>query len=183
MMNNVSRMEKMNPTDTNDQPNEGFMTAIQIKPGRKSIRRILEKLSLPRKDIWQKPLEEATEKQANTMILRWILDNLSAEESVLIRLRDDDGDVFELRIRNHRGCLYAKNIRQLRDAKRLYLWRKEITYKDLTIKEIEGSVRRVEEKEKKKATMKSKMRRDNPEKANELFTQTCDNSIFNNKLN
>jgi len=55
-------------------------------------------------------LKEATEKEVTAIILRWILDNLPAEGSVLMRSRDDDRDVFEFTIRKRRGCLYAKSI-------------------------------------------------------------------------
>jgi len=89
------------------------------------------------------------------VILRWILDNLPAGGTVLIRLRDEEGDAFELRIRKYRGCIYAQEIRQCRNAKRLYLWRKEVTYNDLTIKEIEESVRRAEEKDRRKQRRKT----------------------------
>jgi len=146
---NDHRIEKPNTKDMNDQPKEGFMTVVKRMRGRKSVRTILETFSVPREDIWQKPLEEATEKEATAMILRWILDNLPAERSILMRSRDDDGDVFELRIRKHQGSLYARDVLQLKNAKRLYLWRTRITYNDLTIKEIEGSVRRAEEKDRR----------------------------------
>jgi len=167
---NDHRMEKPNTKDMNDQPNEGYMTIIQRMRGRKSVRRILETFSVPREDIWQKPLEEATEKEATAMILRWILDNLPAERSILMRSRNDDGDVFELRIRNHRGSLYARNVLQLKNAKRLYLWRTRITCNDLTIKEIEGSVRRAEEKDRSEQRRKEKCEETIPNEVNELST-------------
>jgi len=148
-MTNDRHMEKTNTKDISEQQNEGFMTAIQKWHRRRSVRRILETFSVPREKICQKPLKEATEKEVTAIVLRWILDNLPAEGSVLMRSRDDDGDVFELQIRKHRRCIYAKNVRQLKNAKRLYLWQKKVTYNDLTIEEIEKSVRRAEEKNKR----------------------------------
>jgi len=148
-MANNRHMEKTNAKDISEQQNEGFMTAIQKQHRRTSVREILQSFAAQRKDICQKPLKGTTEEEVTAIILRWILDNLPAERSVLMRSRDDDGDVFELQIRKHRRCIYAKSVRHLRNAKRLYLWRKGVTYTDLTIEEIEKSVRRAEEKDKR----------------------------------
>ena len=116
---NDHHMEKINTRNINEPQNEEFMMAIQNQCRRRSVRRILETFSVPREEIWHKPLKEATEKEVTAMILRWILDKLPAEESVLIRLRDKEGDAFELRIRKYRGCIYAKEIRQRRNAKKI----------------------------------------------------------------
>jgi len=112
-------MEKINTKNISEQQNEGLMTAIQKQRRRRSVRKILQTFSAQRKDICQKSLKEATEEEGTAMILRWILDKLPAEESVLIRLRDKEGDAFELRIRKYRGCIYAKEIRQRRNAKKI----------------------------------------------------------------
>jgi len=176
-------MEEINTKNISEQQNEGLMTAIQKQRRRRSIRKILQTFSAQRKDICQKSLKEATEEEGTAMILRWILDKLPAEESVLIRLRDEEGDAFELRIRKYRGCIYAKEIRQRRNAKKLYLWRKKVTYNELTIEEIEKSVRRAEEKDRKKQRRKAKGGKTIPRAVKECLTQTYDNSIFVDKLN
>ena len=131
---NDRHVEKIDTKEINEPRNKGFMMAIQKQDRRRRVRRILETFSVPREKICQKPLKAATEKEVIAMILRWILDNLPTGGSVLMRSRDEDGDVFELTIRKIRRCLYAKSIRQCRNAKRLYRWGKEVTYKDLTIK-------------------------------------------------
>jgi len=82
-----------------------------------------------------------------------------------MRPRDADGDVFELRIHNRRRSIYVKSVRQLKDTKRLYLWRKKVTYNDLTIEEIEKSISRAEKINRKKQTAKGKMRREYPERS------------------
>ena len=79
-----------------------------------------------------------------------------------MRSRDEDRNVFEFTLRNRRGCLYAKGIRQCRNAKRLYLWRENITYNDLTIKKIEKSVRRAEMKDRKNRIRKVKGGKNHP---------------------
>jgi len=155
-------MEKINIKDINEPRNEGFMMAIQKQHRRKSVRRILETFSVPREKIWHKPLKEATEEEVTAIIQRWILDNLPAGESILMRSRDEDRDVFEFTLRNWRGCLYAKSIRQCRNAKRLYLWRENITYNDLIIKKIEKSVRRAEMKDRKNRIRKVKGGKNHP---------------------
>jgi len=159
------------------------MMAIQKQDRRRSVRRILETFSVPREKICQKPLKAATEKEVIAMILRWILDNLPTGGSVLMRSRDEDGDVFELTIRKIRRCLYAKSIRQCKNAKRLYRWGKEVTYKDLTIKKIERSIKRAEEKGRKKQRRKAKCKKAVPSEMKDVSTQTCDSSILNDKLN
>jgi len=87
-----------------------------------------------------------------------------------MRSRDDNRDVFEFTIRKRRGCLYAKSIRQCRNAKTLYLWRKEVTYNDLTLKEIEKSVRRAGEKDRRKQQRKAKGGKTIPRAAKECLT-------------
>jgi len=182
-MTNDRHMEKTNTKDISEQQKEGFMMAIQKQHRRRSVRRILETFSVPRERICQKPLKEATEKEVTAIILRWILDNLPAEGSVRMRSRDEDRDVFEFTIRKCRGCLYAKSIRQCRNAKRLYRWGKEVTYNDLTLKEIEKSIRKAEEKDRRKQRRKTKGGKTIPRAAKECLTQTYDNSIFVDKLN
>ena len=122
---NDRHVENINMKEINEPRNEGFMMAIQKQHRRRSVRKILQTFAVQRKDICQRPLKGATEEEVIAIILRWILDNLPAEGSVLMRSRDDDGDVFELQIRKHRRCIYAKNVRQPKNAKRLYLWRKK----------------------------------------------------------
>ena len=162
-MTSGCQTEKTNAKDINAQRKEGFMTAIQKQFRRSSVRKILQTFSAQRKDIGQKPLKEATEEEVTAIILRWILDKLPAEGSILMRSRDDDGDVFELRIHKERRSIYARNVRQLKDTKRLYLWRKKVTYNDLTKEEIEKSITRAEKINRKKQRRKSKMRREYPE--------------------
>ena len=118
-VNNNRHMEKINTKDISEQQNEGLMTAIQKQRRRRSVRKILQTFGAQRKDICQKPLKEATKEEGIAMILRWILDELPNKESVLIKLRDEEGDAFELRIRKYRGCIYAKEIRQRRNAKKI----------------------------------------------------------------
>ena len=182
-MTNDRHMKKTNTKGISEQQNEGFMTAIQKQHRRRSVRRILETFSVPREKIWHKPLKEATEEEVTAIILRWILDNLPAEGSVVMRSRDDDGDVFELQIRKHRRGIYAKDVRQLKNAKRLYLWQKKATYNDLTIEEIEKSVRRAEEKDKRNQRRKANGGKTIPSAVKKCLTQTYDNSIFVDKLN
>ena len=148
-MTNDHHMKKTNTKGISEQQNKGFLMAIQNHHRKRSVRRILETFSVPRARIYQRPLKGATEEKVTAIILRWILDNLSAGESVLMRSRDYDGDIFELTIYKYRRCFYAKGIRRCRNAKRLYRWRKKITYDDLTIEEIEKSVRRAEKKDRK----------------------------------
>jgi len=159
---NDRHVEKINTKETSEPRNEGFMMAIQNQPRKRSVRRIFKTFSVPRERICQKPLKEATEKEVTAIILRWILDNLPAGGSVLMRSRDEDRDVFEFTLRNWRGCLYAKSIRQCRNAKRLYLWRENITYNDLTIEKIEKSVRRAEMKDRKNRLRKVKGGKNHP---------------------
>jgi len=179
---NDRHVERINTKGINEPRNEGFMMAIQNQHRRRSVRRILETFSAPREKICQKPLKEATEKEVTAIILRWILDNLPAEGSVPMRSRDDDGDVFDFTIRKCRGCLYAKSIRQCKNAKRLYQWGKEVTYNDLTLKEIEKSIRRAEEKDRRKQRRKAKCKKAISSEVKDFFTQTCDSSILNDKL-
>ena len=178
-MTNDCEMKKAKIKDISEQQNEGFMMAIQKQHRRRSVRRILETFSVPREKIWHKPLKETTEKEVTAIILRWILDNLPAEGSVRMRSRDEDGDVFEFIIRKYRGCLYAKSIRQCKSAKRLYRWGKEVTYNDLTLKEIEKSIRRAEEKDRRKQRRKTKCGKTIPRAVKECHTQTYDDSILN----
>jgi len=180
---NDRHVERINTKGINEPRNEGFKMAIQNQHRRRSVRRILETFSVPRERICQKPLKEATEKEVTAIILRWILDNLPAEGSVRMRSRDEDRDVFEFTIRKCRGCFYAKSIRQCRNAKRLYRWGKEVTYNDLTLKEIEKSIRKAEEKDRRKQRRKTKGGKTIPRAAKECLTQTYDNSIFVDKLN
>ena len=180
---NNRHVEEIDTKEINEPRKEGFMMAIQNQHRRRSVRRILETFSVPRERICQKPLKEATEKEITAIILRRILDNLPAEESVRMRSRDEDRDVFELQISKHRRCIYAKNVRQLKNAKRLYLWRKKVTYNDLTLKEIEKSVRRAEEKDRRKQRRKAKCKEGISSAAKKCLTQTYDNSIFVDKLN
>jgi len=91
-----------------------------------------------------------------------------------MRSRDVDGDVFELRIHKHRRSIYAKSVRQLKDTKRLYLWRKKVTYNDLTIEEIEKSISSAEKINRRKQRRKAKREESTPSEVNELSTQTCD---------
>ena len=58
-----------------------------------------------------------------------------------------------------------KSVRQLKDTKGLYLWRKKVTYNDLTIEEIEKSISRAEKINRKKQTAEGKMRREYPERS------------------
>ena len=120
-MTSDCRMEETNTKNINAQQKEGFMKAIKKQHRRSSVRKILQNFSAQRKDIDQKPLKEATEEEVTAIILRWILDNLPAEGSILMRSRENDGDVFELRIHKQRHSIYARSVRQLKDTKRLYL--------------------------------------------------------------
>jgi len=147
-MTNDRKMKKTK--DISKQQNEEFMTSIQKQHRKTSVIKILETFSAPKKGIRKKPFREASEKEVIAMILRWILDSLPAKGSVLMRARDDDGDIFELRIRKHGRCFYAKDVRQLKNAERLYIWPKRMTYNELTLEEIEKSVRRAEEKDRRK---------------------------------
>ena len=58
-----------------------------------------------------------------------------------------------------------------------------MTYNDLTLKEIEKSVRRAEEKDRRKQQRKAKGGKTIPRAAKECLTQTYDNGIFVDKLN
>jgi len=173
-MTSDRRMEETNTKDINAQQKEGFMTAIQKQNRRSSVRKILQTFSAQRKDIDQKLLKEATEEEVTAIILRWILDNLPAERSILMRSRDDDGDVFELRIHKQRHSIYARSVRQLKDTKRLYLWRKKVTYNDLTIEEIEKSISRAEKINRRKQRRKAKGEESTPNEVNGFSTQTCE---------
>ena len=173
-MTSDRRMEETNTKDINAQQKEGFMTAIQKQNRRSSVRKILQTFSAQRKDIDQKLLKEATEEEVTAIILRWILDNLPAEGSIPMRSRDNDGNVFELRIHKQRGCIYARSVRQLKDTKRLYLWQRKVTYNDLTIEEIEKSISSAEKINRRKQRRKAKSEENTPNEVNELSTQTCD---------
>jgi len=120
-MTNDRQMKKTNIKDINEPQIEELLRTIQNKHRSRSLRKILQTFGAQRKDICQKPLKEATEEEGTAMIPRWILDKLPAGKWVPIKLRDQDGDVFELRMRNVQGCIYARNIRQCRNAKRLYV--------------------------------------------------------------
>jgi len=180
---NDRHVEKKNTKEINKPRIEGLIRAIQKHNRRRSVRRILTTFSAPREKIGQKPLRETTEKEVVAMILRWILDNLPTGGSVLMRSRDEDGDIFEFIIRKIRKCLYAKRIRLCRNAKRLYRWRKKVTYNDLTIEEIERSIKRAEEKDKRNQRRKANGGKIIPSAVKECLTQTYDNSIFVDKLN
>jgi len=180
---NDRRVEEIDTKEINEPRKEGLMRAIQNQHRRRSVRRILETFSVPREKIWHKTLKEATEEEVTAIILRWILDNLPAGGSVRIRSRDEDRDIFEFTIRKCRACLYAKNIRQCKNAKRLYRWRENITYNDLTIEEIEKSVRRAEMKDRKNRLRKVKGGKTIPRAVKECHTQTYDDSIFVDNLN
>jgi len=173
-MTNDRPMEETTIKDINQQQIEGFMTAIQKQHRKRSVRKILQTFSAQREDICQKPLRKATEEEITAIILRWILDNLPAEGSILMRSRDVDGDVFELRMRNHRGSIYAKSVRQLKDTNKLYLWRKKVTYNDLTIEEIEKSINSADKINRRKQRRKAKCEESTPNAVNELSAQTCD---------
>ena len=67
--------------------------------------------------------------------------------------------------------------------KKLYLWRKKVTHNELAIEEIEKSIRRAEEKGKRKQRRKAKGGKTIPKAVKECLTQTYDNSIFVDKLN
>jgi len=69
-LTNDRHMEKINTRNLNEPQNEGFMMAIQKQRRRRSVRRILEIFSVPREEIWHKPLKEATEKEVTAIILR-----------------------------------------------------------------------------------------------------------------
>jgi len=58
-----------------------------------------------------------------------------------------------------------------------------VTYNDLTLKEIEKSVRRAEEKDRRKQRRKAKGGKTIPSAVKEFLTQTYDNNIFVDKLN
>ena len=58
-----------------------------------------------------------------------------------------------------------------------------MTYDDLTLKEIEKSIRRAEEKGKRKQRRKAKGGKTIPRAVKECLTQTYDKSIFVDKLN
>jgi len=180
---NNRHVEEIDTKEINEPRKEGFMMAIQNQHRRRSVRRILETFSVPREKIWHKPLKGATEEEVTAIILRWVLDNLPAEGSVRMRSRDENRDVFEFTIRKCRGCLYAKSIRQCRNAKKLYRWGKEVTYNDLTLREIEKSIRRAEEKDRRKQRRKAKCKKAIPSEVKECLTQTYDNSILADKLN
>jgi len=69
-MTNDRHMEKITTRNINEPQNEGFKMAIQKQCRRRSVRRILETFSVPREEIWHKPLKEATEKEVTAVILR-----------------------------------------------------------------------------------------------------------------
>ena len=71
----------------------------------------------------------------------------------------------------------------MQECKRLCRWGKEVTYDDLTLKEIEKSIRRAEEKGKRKQRRKAKGGKTIPRAVKECLTQTYDKSIFVDKLN
>jgi len=58
-----------------------------------------------------------------------------------------------------------------------------VTYNDLTLKEIEKSLRRAEEKDRRKQRRKAKGGKTIPRAVKECLTQTYDNRIFVDKLN
>ena len=173
-MTNNRRSEEIKIKDTKEQQKEGFMRAIQKQCRRRSVRKILQAFSAQRRDICHKPLKGATEEEVNAIILRWILDKLPAEGSVMMRSRDLDGDVFELRMHEHRGAIYARNVRQLKKTRRLYRWKKNVTYNDLTIEEIEKSINNAEKLNRRKQRRKAKREENTPKEVNEPSTKTCD---------
>jgi len=162
-MTNDRRTKETNIKDMCKQQCEGFITAIQKQHRRRSVRKILQTFSAQRRDICLRPLKEATVNEVTAILLRWILDNLPAEGSILMRSRDGDGDAFELRMYKHKGSIYAKSIRQLKETKRLYRWQKKVTYNDLTIEEIEKNINSAEKINRRKQRRKAKKRREHPE--------------------
>ena len=173
-MTNDRRTKETNIKDMNEQQHEGFITAIQKQHRRRSVRKILQTFSAQRRDICPKPLKEATENEVTAILLRWILENLPAEGSILMRSRDGDGDAFELRMYKHKGSIYAKSVRQLKDTKRLYRWWKKMTYNDLTIENIEKSIRSAEKINRRKQRRKAKREESTSNEVNELSTKTYD---------
>jgi len=173
-MTTKRRSEEIKIKDTKEQQKEGFMRAIQKQRRRRSVREILQTFSAQRRGICHKPLEEATEEEVNAIILRWILDKLPAAGSVMIRSRDPDGNVFELRMHEHRGAIYARNVRQIKKTRRLYKWKKNMTYNDLTIEEIEKSINNAEKINRRKQRRKAKREENTQDEADEPSTKTCD---------
>jgi len=92
----------------------------------------------------------------------------------MMRSRDIDGDVFDIRMRKHQRAIYAKEVRQLKKAKRLYRWKKNVTYDDLTIEEIEKSINRADRKNRRKKGRKAKQEEIITKEKNNLSNETGD---------
>ena len=122
----------------------------------KNVRKTLQEFSAQKKEIRDKLFKDIAEEEVIAIILRWILDKLPAERSVMIRVRDLDGDVFEVQMRNHKRSIYANNVRQLKKTRRLCNWKKDVTYDKLTVEEIERSIKTADKMKKRKRQMKAK---------------------------
>jgi len=169
-MTNDRQMKKTNMKDIHKPQIEELLRTIQNKHRKRSLRKMLQTFGVQRKDICQKSLRKATEEEGTAMIIRWILDELPNGKSVPIKLRNQDGDIFGLRMHNIKGCIYAREIRQCRHAKRLYIWPKRMTYNELTLEEIEKSVKRAEEKDRRKQRQKAKCEKTIPSEVKKFFT-------------
>jgi len=59
----------------------------------------------------------------------------------LIRLRDYNGEVFEVQMKNQKRNIYANNIRHIKKMKLLYRWKPYVKYDNLTIEELQKSMK------------------------------------------
>ena len=135
---------------------KGLIEWLQEYNGRRSIRQVLQEFSAQKKALQEKPLKDITREETTAIILRWILDKLPAQRSVTIRLQDSDGTVFEVQMRNHKRRIYVNDVRQLKKTRRLYNWKKNVTYDNLTVEKIERSIRTADKLNKRKKQMKTK---------------------------
>ena len=152
----MKRMMLQKLEEKQEKCTKGFMRALLWSRRKGSVRKILQEFSMQKKDIGDKPLKDVTEDETTAIILRWILDRLPAEKAVTIRARDIGGDVFSIRMRNHHRAIYATSIQRLQKTRKLYYWKKNVTYDDLTIEKIEKSIDRTKRNGKKKKGKKIK---------------------------
>ena len=86
-----------------------FVKAVQDIVRRKSVARVIRTFAAQLNDLYRKTLREATEEEVLAVILKWILEKLPPEEGVVIRARDSEGNVFEVRIQKHHSCGKTKH--------------------------------------------------------------------------
>jgi len=124
---------------------------MQYCTRRKSIRQVLREFTTKEEKAFGIPLKHMTEEEAITTILKWISDKLPEGESVLIRIRDSNGDAFEVQMRNQKRSIYGNNIRQIKKTKLLYKWKKDVTYDNLTLEKLRQSMKLADNRQRLRA--------------------------------